>query len=172
MIRSRWKGILMKISRLMMLGMMVTGLLLAGCGGDGRGDGGGDGDAGANMVKVTIEANDAMTYNKKLIEVDAGSMVQLTLKHVGTMPLTTMGHNCVILKPGTNLDNFTRAAASAMETSYIPPQRVDQIVAHTRMLGGGESDTITFPAPKKGNYKFICSFPGHYLSMQGDFIVR
>jgi len=42
---------------------------------------------------------------------------------------------------------------------------------YTRMLGGGESDTITFDAPEPGTYIFICSFPGHYQLMMGEFIV-
>ena len=33
------------------------------------------------------------------------------------------------------------------------------------MLGGGES------APEPGTYIFICSFPGHYQLMMGEFIV-
>ena len=44
-------------------------------------------------------------------------------------------------------------------------------LAYTKMLGGGESDTITFDAPEPGTYIFICSFPGHYQLMMGEFIV-
>jgi azurin len=40
------------------------------------------------------------------------------------------------------------------------------------MLGGGETDTIVFEVPAPGTYKFICSFPAHYMKMQGDFVVR
>jgi azurin len=40
------------------------------------------------------------------------------------------------------------------------------------MIGGGEQTTITFDAPEKGVYDFICSFPGHVALMQGKFIVE
>ena len=40
------------------------------------------------------------------------------------------------------------------------------------MLGGGEETTIEFEAPAKGEYTFICSFPGHYALMNGKFIVE
>ena len=83
-----------------------------------------------------------------------------------------MGHNVVVLLPDTDLDRFARAAARAGATDYIPPNMRDQVVAHTRMLGGGESDTIRFPAPAPGTYPFLCSFPGHYLAMRGTLIVR
>lgn len=144
-------------------------LAFAGCGGGDQGDGGA---ADANTVQVTITGNDQMKFDKKVIEVPAGATITLTLKHVGKMPLETMGHNWVLLAQGTDLDAFARASASAKDTDYIPARRKDQVIVHTRMLGGGESDTITFTAPAKGSYKFICSFPGHYLAMQGFFIVR
>ena len=39
------------------------------------------------------------------------------------------------------------------------------------MLGGGETDTITFDAPDPGTHVFMCTFPGHYQLMMGEFIV-
>lgn len=149
--------------------LLIALLLIVGCGG---GDQDGDGAADTNSVKVTVTANDQMKFDKKVIEVPAGATVTLTLEHIGKMPLQTMGHNFVLLKPGTDLDAFAMAAATAKETDYIPGRKKDAVLVHTRMLGGGESDTITFTAPAAGTYKFICSFPGHYLAMQGNFIVR
>jgi azurin len=40
------------------------------------------------------------------------------------------------------------------------------------MLGGGQKTTITFQAPEKGDYDFICSFPGHVALMNGIFTVE
>ena len=57
-----------------------------------------------------------------------------------------------------------------MKTEYIPEG--DEIIAYTKLLGGGDSDTITFEAPKKGIYTFICTFPGHWQLMKGKFIVK
>ncbi|HJL18809.1 MAG TPA: plastocyanin/azurin family copper-binding protein [Sandaracinaceae bacterium LLY-WYZ-13_1] len=45
------------------------------------------------------------------------------------------------------------------------------MIAHTGLVGGGESDSVTFQAPSPGTYNHICSFPGHYATMNGDFIV-
>jgi azurin len=37
------------------------------------------------------------------------------------------------------------------------------VLAHTKLLGPGESETVTFNAPFiPGEYPFFCSFPGHY----------
>lgn len=126
--------------------------------------------AKTDTVKVTIEGNDQMKYNLSEIKVKAGSVVVLTLNHVGKLPKVAMGHNWILLKSGTVVKDFAMAALSAKESDYIP--KSDAIITYTKLLGGGESDTIIFKAPAKGSYDFICSFPGHYAMMSGKFIVE
>ncbi|MFL2629862.1 MAG: plastocyanin/azurin family copper-binding protein, partial [Flavobacteriaceae bacterium] len=82
-----------------------------------------------------------------------------------------MGHNFVLLKKGVNTNEFGIKASSEKENEYIPDGG-NQVIAHTKLIGGGDSDTITFDAPKKGTYEFICSFPGHYMSMKGKLIIK
>ncbi len=37
------------------------------------------------------------------------------------------------------------------------------MLAHTKLLGPAETDTVTFTAPYvAGDYLYLCSFPGHY----------
>mgnify|MGYP005726919881 FL=1 len=81
-----------------------------------------------------------------------------------------MGHNFVLLKDGVNVSEFAERAAAARDSEYIPEG--DEVLAYTKLIGGGESDTITFKAPMKGNYTFICSFPGHWGLMKGKLIVK
>jgi azurin len=45
-----------------------------------------------------------------------------------------------------------------------------RVVAHTKIIGGGESDSVSFPVAKLGaadSYTFFCSFPGHSSIMKG-----
>lgn len=123
-------------------------------------------------VSFTIEGNDAMQFNLEEMRVVEGQTVTLTLKHVGEMSVETMGHNWVLLKPGTDIQEFGTAAVSAKDNDYIPQDMIDQVIVNTKVIGGGEEISITFDAPKMGYYKFICSFPGHFGAMQGDFIVE
>jgi azurin len=47
-----------------------------------------------------------------------------------------------------------------------------QVLAHTKLVGGGESASVTFPTSilqKGGDYKFLCTFPGHNALMRGTF---
>jgi len=115
----------------------------------------------SNIIELT--ANDQLKFDKNELHVKANEKVTLTLKNIGTMPKESMGHNFVLLKDGTDLPAFATAAISAPE--HIPANN-PAIIAHTKLLGPGESDTIEFTVPK-GEYVFICSFPGHYMTMTG-----
>ena len=127
--------------------------------------------ADEDVVEVSIEGNDQMRYNKDEIKVKAGQTVRLTLKHVGEMEKSVMGHNWVLLKQGTVINEFGQKAVQAKDNDYIP-EGTDAVITHTKMIGGGEEVTIEFEAPAAGEYDFICSFPGHYSVMNGKFIVE
>jgi azurin len=119
---------------------------------------------------LSIYGNDMMKFNKTELRAKAGDKVTLTLRHTGKMAKNIMGHNFVLLKQGTNIQVYATKALESADKEYIVPG--DETIAHTRMLGGGESDTITFDAPAPGVYDFICSFPGHVSLMKGKFIVE
>jgi azurin len=123
------------------------------------------------VAKVDLYSSDQMKYDKSEITVPAGSKVELTLTHTGTMPKETMGHNFVLLTQGTDLVTFTTEASKAMDNGYVPTGS-EAVIANTELIGGGGSTTITFDAPAAGTYDFICSFPGHYALMKGKFIVE
>lgn len=76
------------------------------------------------------------------------------------MTKEVMGHNLVILKKGTDISSFAEKALDANENNYIPSDIA--VIAHTKVIGGGESTTITFDAPAAVTYDFIYSFPAHY----------
>ena len=121
---------------------------------------------------IVIEGNDQMKFNKTEIRVKAGQKIKLTLKHVGKMDKAVMGHNWALLVKDANVAAVGNAAAMEADNDYIPAAMTDQIIVHTKMLGGGESDTIEFDAPEPGTYTFMCTFPGHYALMKGTFIVE
>ena len=118
---------------------------------------------------VILNSNDQMKFDKKIIRVNSNQKVTLTLNHNGRFPASSMGHNFVLIKKDVDVNEYALRAAGARNSEYIPEG--DNEIAYTKMLGGGESDTITFDAPEPGTYVFICSFPGHYQLMMGEFIV-
>lgn len=121
---------------------------------------------------LVIEGNDQMQFSTNELRALAGKPITLTLKHVGKIPKEAMGHNLVILKEGTDEAAFAAKAINAKDTDYIPVSEKASIVAHTKLLGGGEEDTIEFTVDKKGTYNFLCTFPGHVAMMKGILIVE
>jgi len=123
-------------------------------------------------ANLTISGGDDMKFDNNYFEVKKGQKVTLTLKHTGVATVETMGHNWVLLKAGTDIAEFGNKAVNAQATDYIPESEAGNIIAHTKLIGGGESTSITFDAPSEpGEYPFLCSFPGHYAMMQGIFMV-
>lgn len=131
---------------------------------------------GIDTVSITdhivLEGRDDMTYDKMLFKVKAGQKVTLDFKNVGKLPAAAMSHNVSILKPGTDVQAFGVAAVSAPAPDHIPTAMKDDDLFHTKMLGPGESDQITFTLPDAGVYDFICTFPGHFGTMHGKIVAE
>lgn len=131
-----------------------------------------EGVQAATSNVLVIEGNDQMQFNTKELRATAGKPITLTLKHVGKIPKEAMGHNLVILQEGTDEAAFAAKAIDAKATDYIPASEKTSIIAHTKLIGGGEEDTIEFTIDKKGTYNFLCTFPGHVSMMKGVLIVE
>jgi len=123
---------------------------------------------------VNIEGYDRMRYSVETISVAPGTKIELTLKTVSDIPKSQMAHNWVLLKKGVDVDQFVNQCDQHEENGYIDPNEEGKIIAHTGMLGGGEQETISFKAPsEKGEYTYVCTFPGHYLAgMKGVLTVE
>jgi azurin len=118
---------------------------------------------------IELSANDTMQFDSKAFEVPAGEEITLVFTNKGALPKAAMGHNVVILKPGSDVMGFGAGAVAAAATEYVPQSGplAEQVVAYTKLLGPGETDTIKFKLDAPGEYAFICSFPGHYALMKG-----
>jgi azurin len=121
-------------------------------------------------VSITINAGDDMKYDLSEIKVKEGQLVKLTLNHTGKIAKEAMGHNWALLAQGTIVSDFATKAMAAQATDYIPAGSTE-VLFHTKLIGGGQSDTIEFVAPAKGVYEFICTFPGHIALMKGVMYV-
>ena len=122
----------------------------------------------AGNCATTVEANDAMQFNTKEIQVSkACKEFTITLKHTGTQPKASMGHNIVIGKT-EDMDGIFKDGVGAADTDYVKPDDA-RVVAHTKLIGGGEESSLTLDPAKltDGEYKFACTFPGHGALMNG-----
>jgi azurin len=119
---------------------------------------------------TTVEANDAMQFNTKTITVPKTcKSFKVTLKHTGKLPITVMGHNWVLSHSSDESGVISDGMKAGAASSYEKPGDT-RIIAHTKLIGGGESDTATINVAKLkagGQYAFFCTFPGHAALMKG-----
>jgi azurin len=128
--------------------------------------------AADKVCKVEIASTDQMTYDKKEIAVAADcTEVEVTLKHVGKAPIQQMGHNWVLAKTADAQPVANDGLSAGVANDHIKKGDA-RVIAHTKLIGGGQSDTVKFPtsALKKGEaYTYFCTFPGHIALMKGTF---
>ena len=129
-----------------------------------------DENKGKTAISLELNSNDRMEFDKTILHAYEGQEITLILNHTGKENVKIMGHNFVLLKDDVNVDRFAIAASKARENDYIPAS--DDIIVHTKMLGGGESDTLVFMAPAIGFYDYLCTYPGHSMMMRGQLAVH
>ena len=132
------------------------------------------GVARANDCQLTILANDMIQYNARSLNVDTGcKLVELTLRHVGKQDVHTIGHDRVLSRTADVSAIVNRGLEAGFDSGYLPAGD-KRIIAATKIVGGGESTTITFSTAllvPGGDYSFFCSDPGHSPMMRGRFVV-
>ena len=85
-------------------------------------------------------------------------------------------HNWVLVKPDSlrrvgELSNRLVADPEAFARHYIP--QTDDVLVHTDVVPAGTSFTAYFRAPEKpGRYPYLCTFPGHWMVMNGELRVE
>jgi azurin len=128
----------------------------------------------AQECNLSIDANDQIQYSKKELKVSSScKQVTLTLHHVGMLAANVMGHNWVLTATDDYMD-VAQAGQAAGPPSFIP-ENDERIIAHTPLIGGGEEASVTFDLSRLqpgGDYTYFCTFPGHFLLMNGKFVVE
>ncbi|WFB63556.1 HEAT repeat domain-containing protein [Sphingobacterium sp. WM] len=112
-----------------------------------------------------------MAYDKEILEVSAGENIILEFDNNDQMP-----HNIVFTKPGAQkkvgqaADNMS-VEPDAYEKNFIPD--IPEVLFASPLVQAGQSYQMQFVAPKeKGEYPFICTFPGHWQIMHGIMLVK
>ena len=133
------------------------------------------GTAQAADCTIDLKADDAMKYDKTEITVSSTcATITINLSHVGKLPITAMGHN-VVIAGAADVQPVGTAGMSAGAAVHYVPANDARVLAHTSLVGGGQSTTATFPGSvlkAGGDYAFFCTFPGHWAVMKGKLIVQ
>ena len=69
---------------------------------------------------------------------------------------------------------FVASAGKRPTDDYIPnDSQAANIIVHTKLLGPGEEDTISFTPKAPGVYEYVCTFPAHAAAgMRGKITVQ
>lgn len=124
------------------------------------------------MDTISLKANDDMHFDNDLFKIKSGKKTILRLTNIGSQTGMPMSHNVVILNKGTDISNFADEARKSEKEQYIPAAFASSIIAHTKPVIAGKSDEVEFTIAQPGVYDFICSYPGHWGTMQGKIVVQ
>ena len=129
----------------------------------------------AAECKVTVDSTDQMSFNTKAIEIDKSCKTfTVELTHSGNLPKNVMGHNWVLTSAANMQPVATDGMAAGIDKDYLKPGD-DRIIAHTKIIGAGEKDSVTFDVSKLNpaeSYEFFCTFPGHNSMMKGAVVLK
>ena len=129
----------------------------------------------AAECKVTVDSTDQMSFNTKEITIDKScKKFTVELTHSGSLPKNVMGHNWVLTSAADMQPVATDGMAAGIEKNYLKEDDA-RIIAHTKVIGAKESDSVTFDVSKldaNEKYGFFCSFPGHISMMKGTVTLK
>jgi azurin len=128
-----------------------------------------------DVREIVITGNDAMQFDLKKMEAASSEKIKVTFKNIGSIPKIAMGHNWVLLKKDTDALAFGQKvlASGGSATNALPKSLLGEVIAHTDVLGPGESESVAFEAPSEpGDYEYVCTFPGHFAMMRGVLLVK
>lgn len=121
--------------------------------------------------EIEMETGENLSFRSPQLEVFAGEPLKLTLKNMDSVP-----HNWVLLRPDSlgkvgQLANQLLADPAAGQKQYVPDS--PDVLCFTDIVPAGQSFSISFHAPTApGRYPFLCTFPGHWMVMNGVMTVR
>ncbi|WP_109830844.1 plastocyanin/azurin family copper-binding protein [Reichenbachiella versicolor] len=120
------------------------------------------------IVNIDMTTVSGLKFDKDFIEVNVGDKVRLTFHNPDDML-----HNFVITKPGT-IDAVVKEALNlglkGQQLNYVPIS--DDVLFHTKLMQPETEESIYFQITERGEYHFVCSYPGHGQVMRGILRVK
>jgi azurin len=111
-----------------------------------------------STIGDTIQVNRASPQETAIYSVTVTFTNASTINH----------HNWVLVQPGAKGAVAAAGVEAGEANSWVKPDD-DRVIAHTKLLGPGESEEIKFTGQIVGIYQFVCTFPGHSTTMFGEF---
>ncbi len=130
--------------------------------------------AHAATCSADLTGDDAMKYDKTNIDVPKSCKdFTINLSHPGKLAKNVMGHNVVIAKTADISGVASDGMTAGLEADYVKAGDA-RVVAHSKVIGSGETTSVTIPVAKLagGPFSYFCSFPGHSSLMKGTLTLK
>jgi azurin len=119
------------------------------------------------VVEIASKGN-LLEFDVTKLTVKEGERIKLVFNNKST--LDVMPHNWVLIRPGT-ADKVGAAGQEKGEAGhYVEPG--PDVLAYTPVAKHGTQVEVVFTAPAAGEYDYICTVMGHWISMKGKLIVE
>jgi azurin len=121
--------------------------------------------------ELVVDAIGGLQYAQKELTAKPGEAISLKLRNTDVMP-----HNLVIVSPGA-MQKVGAASfkmlndPDAGKKHYIPD--VPEVLHFIPVINPSSEHTLHFRIPEEpGDYPYLCTFPGHWMAMNGVIRVR
>jgi azurin/(2Fe-2S) ferredoxin len=116
--------------------------------------------------EIVVDAALGLQYVQKQLTAKAGEKLTLIFKNPDVVP-----HNWLLARPGTlqklgDQVNLMITDPKGLAKHYVPDSQ--NVLVYTDMVNPKGEFSIHFEAPEeKGEYPYLCTFPGHWMVMNG-----
>lgn len=124
----------------------------------------------AGAREIVLEAGKNLTYSTRSLTARCGETIQLTFRNPDVVP-----HNWVLVKPGALarvglLANKIISSPDAAARHYVPQS--EDVLFFTDIVPSRQESSIFVKVPEEpGRYPYLCTFPGHWMVMNGVLTV-
>lgn len=121
--------------------------------------------------EIVVEAALGLQFVQKQLSAKAGEKITIRFKNPDVVP-----HNWLLAKPGSlqrlgEKVNLMITDPQGLAKHYVPDS--DDVIAYTDMTNPKAEFVIHLTAPEdKGDYPYLCTFPGHWMVMNGVLKVQ
>lgn len=125
----------------------------------------------SSSLKISVSASAGLQFEPRVLRVAPGTRVSLAFRNGDP----SMPHNVAVVK-ASDIDEFGEKSMQlasnprAIATHYVPDKPAE--ICFSPILPPGDQYTMYFEAPKEpGEYRLVCTYPGHWRVMQGSLFV-
>jgi len=153
--------------------LITFALVLTGCGSSESSDTTSSSSTTVDRTVTLHPKKNLLKYKETEFTVAPGETIKLVFENTATSP--SMLHNVVVLNTEPKKEVLWRVGeagvAAGEDQEYVPDD--EAVLTATPMADPGETVSVTFTVPEEpGAYGYLCTFPGHYVSMYGTMHVR